>query len=57
MVDTISQEKIVFTSITEAALAIGCSKEGISLAFKRQKEKGVDFIFIKNKRYKLKKLD
>lgn len=55
MVDTITQEKIVFLSISEAARVIGYTKEGISLAFKRQKEKGVDFIFVKNKRYKMKK--
>ena len=57
VVDTITQEKIIYPSISEAALAIECTKEGISLAFKRQKEKGVDFIFVKNKRYKLKKID
>ena len=54
--DTLTQEKIVYTSISEAARAIGFTKEGISLAFKRQKEKGVEFIFIKNKRYMLKKI-
>jgi hypothetical protein len=57
VVDTLTQEKIVFTSISEAARAIGFTKEGISLAFKRQKEKGVEFIFIKKKRYMLKKID
>ena len=57
VVDTITQEKIVFPSISEAARVIGYTKEGISLAFKRQKEKGVDFIFVKKKRYKIKKID
>jgi hypothetical protein len=57
VVDTITQEKIVYPSISEAARVIGCSKEGISLAFKRQKEKGVNFILVKNKRYKITKID
>lgn len=57
VVDTLTQEKMVFTSISEAARAIGFTKEGISVAFKRQKEKGVEFIFIKKKRYMLKKID
>jgi hypothetical protein len=57
MVDTLTQEKIVFASISEVARAIGVTKEGISLALKRQKEKGVEFIFIKKKRYMLKKID
>lgn len=57
VVDTITQEKIIYPSISEAARAIELTKEGISLAFKRQKAKGVDFIFVKNKRYRLKIID
>jgi group I intron endonuclease len=52
--DTLTQEKSIYPSISDAARAIDYTKEGISLAFKRQKEKGNDFILVKKKRYMLK---
>jgi hypothetical protein len=50
----LTQEKSIYPSISDAARAIDYTKEGISLAFKRQKEKGNDFILVKKKRYMLK---
>lgn len=55
VVDTKTQEKFVYTSITEAARAIGFTKQGISTAFKRKKEG--DFVYVKKKRYILKKIN
>ena len=49
--DTLTQEKSIYPSISEAGRAISYTKEGISLAFKREKEKGNDFILVKKKRY------
>jgi group I intron endonuclease len=55
VLDTLTNETTVYTSISEAARAIGVSHASISAAFKRQKEKGVSTILIK-KRYKITKL-
>lgn len=54
--DTITLEKFIYPSISEAAKAIEYTKEGISLAFSRQEKKGIDFIMVKKKRYILKKI-
>jgi len=54
--DTITLEKFIYPSLTEAAMAIDYTKEGISLAFNRQEKKGIDFITVKKKRYILKKI-
>jgi len=45
--DTITLEKFIYPSLTEAAMAIDYTKEGISLAFNRQEKKGIDFITVK----------
>lgn len=55
--DTLTQENFIYSSISDAARAIGYTKQGISIAFERQKEKGNDFILVKKKRYMLKKID
>ena len=55
--DTLTQENFIYSSISDAGRAMGYTKEGLSLAFKRQKEKGNDFILVKKKRYMLKKID
>lgn len=54
--DTLTLEKFIYPSISEAAKAIEYTKEGISLAFSRQEKKGIDFIMVKKKRYILKKI-
>lgn len=54
--DTLTREKSIFPSISDAARAINCTKASISLAFKRQKVIGNDFILVKKKRYMLKKI-
>lgn len=57
--DTITLEKFIYPSISEAAKAIEYTKEGISLAFSRQEKKGIvapRFIMVKKKRYILQKI-
>ena len=56
VVYTINNDTTFYSSIREAALAIGVTQASICVAFKRQKEKGVS-ILIKNKMYKITKVD
>jgi transposase len=44
MLDTLTDQITVYTSISEAAQAIGVGKSSIGMAFKRQEEKGVSTI-------------
>jgi group I intron endonuclease len=53
--DTLTMENSIFSSITEVANTIDFPKNAISQALKRQEEKGLDFIFVKKKRYKIRK--
>lgn len=55
VLDTLTDKITVYTSISEAARAIGVGKSSIGMAFKRQEEKGVNTIWIKNKRYQITK--
>ena len=53
--DTLTMENYLFNTVTEAANAIGYPKNGICQALKRQEEKGVEFIYVKKKRYRINK--
>ena len=41
MIDSITNEKTVYYSISEAARSIGCTDSAIVIALKNQREKGV----------------
>ncbi len=56
VLDTLTDQITVYTSISEAARAIGVGKSSIGIAFKRQEEKGVSTVWIKNKRYQITKI-
>jgi group I intron endonuclease len=56
VLDTLTDQITVYTSISEAARAIGVGKSSIGMAFKYQEEKGVSTIWIKKKRYQITKL-
>jgi hypothetical protein len=53
-VEDLENEKTVYNSIREAAKGISCTPQAISTAFIKAEEKGVDFILVKSKRYKIK---
>ena len=57
VLDLETNEKTVYPSIREAARSIDYDSGQISRALNRQKEKGVDFILVKKKRYKITKID
>jgi predicted transcriptional regulator len=45
--------KVVYVSMREAAKAIDCTVQAISVAFKKAEAKGINHILIKKKRYKI----
>lgn len=45
-----------YNSIREAAKAIDCTAQAISAAFQKAGAKGVNYIYIKKKRYRMTKI-